>query len=60
MNRRIATLILAVVLAAHVEAPAPPLSRKNMWFRSGKPTCLCRGENARWRAWPMAACLVRR
>ena len=60
MNRRIATLILAVVLAAQVQAPAPALTCKIMRFGSGKPTCMCRGENARWRAWPMAACLVRR
>lgn len=61
MNKRIAILILAVVLAAQVLAPAPALTCKIMRFgNAAKPTCMCHGENARWRAWPMAACLVRR
>lgn len=46
MNKRIAILILAVVLAAQVLAPAPALTCKIMRFGNAKPTCMCRGENA--------------
>ncbi len=47
MNKRIAILILAVALAAQVQAPAPALTCKVMRFGNAKPTCMCRGENAR-------------
>jgi hypothetical protein len=44
MNKRPATLILAVVLAAQVQAPAPAFTCKIMRFGNAKPTCMCRGE----------------
>lgn len=56
MSRRIAILLLVVMLAV----PQPALTCQIRRFGNAKPTCLCRGDRGRWRAWPMVACLVRR
>lgn len=53
-NVIVAGVLLVMVLATSVRAPA--LRCEVRRFGNSRPTCVCRGEGGRWRAWPMAAC----